>query len=150
MWDKRWQRFTMWVYCIRESMDIQLSADVFSSSRRKIYLSRSGSIGLPWWWRLVKNIIINKSLIMRSMKLWMLIWKVGSSRDAARHSERHLKTELESLHWMSGGKKRPPMAMLQASDWPTKWGHLGMRILIGQCHINRWRIPGVGGGVGGL
>ena len=39
-------------------MDIQLSADVFSSSRRKIYLSRSGSIGLPWWWRLVKNIII--------------------------------------------------------------------------------------------
>ena len=102
--------------CIIESLEIQLSEDILSASRRKIHSSRSGRIGLPWRWRLVKDIIMKKVLIMRAINSLMLIWKAGSSGYTARQSGRHLKTELESLHCMSNGKQRPPMAVLQASD----------------------------------
>ena len=59
---------------------------------------------------------MKKSLIMKAMNSLMLIWKAGSSGDAAFYSGRHLKTELDSLHCMKRGKKSPPMVMLQASD----------------------------------
>ena len=136
MWDKRWQRFTMWDSCIQESLDIQPSADVFYASRMNIHLSILGRIGLPWRWRLVNEIIIKKILITRAMNSWMLIWKAGLYGDEACYSGRNPKIELESLHCMRRGKQRPPTEMLQASNWTTKLGHLGMRILIGWCHIN--------------
>ena len=136
MWEKRWQRFKVWDYHIRESLDIQLSLDLLYSSRRKILLPRSGRIGLPWQWMLVKEITMNKALIIRAMNLWMFIWKAGLYVDVARHSGINLKTELESLYLMSRGDQRPPTAMLQASDWPTKWGKIGMRRLIGRFQNN--------------
>ena len=57
------------IFCIQESLEIQLSADVLSASRRKIHPLRLGSIVLHWQWRLVKYIITNKELIMRAMNL---------------------------------------------------------------------------------
>ena len=75
-------------------------------------------------------------MIIRAINSWMLIWKPGLSRDAACQSGRHLKTGLEILPCTSRRKQSPPMEMLQEYDWPTKWWHLGMRILIGRCHIN--------------
>ena len=54
-------------YCILESLDIQLSADILYASRRKINPPISVRIGLPWRWRLVKDIIMEKTLIIRAM-----------------------------------------------------------------------------------
>ena len=88
----------------------------FQGFRRNIHPSRSGRIDLPWRWRLVKDIIIKKALIMRAMNSLMLIWKAGSSGDADRHLVRHLKTDLGGLHCRSRGKQRNPKAMFQAYD----------------------------------
>ena len=51
----------------RESLDIQLSADTFYAYRRKIHLSRTFRIGLPWRWRLVKDIVMKN-------RWWWELW----------------------------------------------------------------------------
>ena len=126
----------MWDSCIQESLEIQISEDVLSTSRRRIHTSRSGRSRLTSRWSLVKEIISKKSLIRRPMNSWMLIRKTGLYWDMEHHSGRHLKTELEILNYRSRGEQRHPMEMLQASDWPTKWGHIVMRRLIRRCHVN--------------
>ena len=85
-------------------MDIQLSVDILSASRRKIHRSISVRIGLPWQWRSVKDIIMKKALLTRAMRSRMLIWTEGLSGDEDCHSGRHLKTELEILHCRIRGK----------------------------------------------
>ena len=88
---------------------------------------------------------MKKVLTMRATNSWMLICHWGPERGWSFHAGRFEKRQLERRHWKRRVALRPPMAMLQASDCPAKWGSEGMRRLRGAIP-NGW----IGGGEEGL
>ena len=63
------------------------------------------------------------------------ICQCGNFGSLCCHSGRHLNTLLDSLHWNRRLVLSPPIAMLQASDCPMKWGTHGMSRLRGLVQI---------------